>query len=187
MEDENKIKKIMKIILIVIILIAIGAIGIFIYNKYQTQANTNKFNNYLKNNNYQKNDEGIYYKTNTNNKITTTDKAGSKEYIFARTTSEEGTNYITTTIEYKKDESIDITYQIEGYAPNGNYGILFQEGTYTKEKFDCKIVTNVGFDTECDTMKKQAKDYEKEIENILNQNKINTKYIKINNKNETQV
>ena len=187
MEDENKVKQIMKIIIIIIILIAVTIIGLFIYNQYQTQANTNKFNTYLKNNNYQKNDEGIYYKTNSSSKITTTDKAGSQEYIFARTISEDDTNYTTTTIEYKKDKSIEITYQIEGFAPDGNYGILFQKGTYTKDNFDCKIVTNIGFDTECDTMKKQAQDYEKEINNILEQNKINVKYIKITNKNETQV
>lgn len=187
MEDENKVKKIFTYIIIILIIAIIIVTIIFIYRKWQTSQNNERLYNYLKDNNYTKNDDGIYFKTVKEGNTTTTDKAVSSEYLFARDTLTETTNYTTISLEYKNDKTIEIDYQIEGYDKNNNYGILFQKGTYKDSDFKCEIVTNIDFETKCDVMKKAAQDYEKEINKILNQQNINPKYIDIKTKKSAKV
>lgn len=187
MEDENKVKKTFTYVIVALIIAIIIVTIIFIYKTWQTSQNNERLYNYLKNNNYTQNDDGIYFKTIKEGNITTTDKAISSEYLFARDILTETTNYTTVSLEYKNDKTITINYQIEGYDKNNNYGILFQKGTYKNNKFKCEIITNKDFDTKCDVMKKAAQDYEKEINEILNKQNINSKYINIKTKQSSKV
>ena len=187
MENYEKVKKTIRYIIIGIILIIIIIIAILFYNNWQAQENNNRLYNYLEANNYQQNADGIYYKTNNLNNTTTTDKAITQEYLFARNISKENDNYTSISLQFTKDKTINIIYQEEGFDQKNNYGILFQEGTYKDGKFECKIVTNKNFNTKCDLMKEQAQEYDKEIKQILKSNKIDPKHIKIKSKETSKV
>ena len=68
MEDENKAKKIINRIIILIIITLVIVLGIIIYKNIQAKLNNDRFNTYIKNNNYKKDENGIYTKTiNTEN------------------------------------------------------------------------------------------------------------------------
>ena len=187
MEDENKLRTIFKTIIIILIIIGVIVAGVIIYNNWQNKQNNERLLTYLKENNYNQNEVGIYYKTKKEGNTTTTDKAISNEYLFSRDTLDENDNYITMSVEYKKDKTIEVTYQVEGFDKNNNYGILFQKGTYKNKKFKCEIVTNIDFETKCDTMKKAAQNYEEEINDILNSQKINPDHIKFQTKKSSKI
>ncbi len=187
MEDENKVKTVFRAIIIFLIIAIIIIIGIQIYNNWQNKQNNERLYNYLDKNNYKQNEDGIYYKTKKSGNTTVTDKAISSEYLFSRDTLTEAKNYTTMSVQYKKNKTIKITYQIEGFDQNNNYGILFQKGTYKNGKFNCEIVTNIDFKTKCNLMKKEAQKYEKEINNILKSQNINPSHIKIKTKKSAKV
>lgn len=187
MEDENKVKTVFKFIITFLIIAIIIVIGIQIYNSWQNKQNNERLYNYLKENKYKQNENGIYYKTEKKGNTTITDKAISSEYLFSRDTLKEEKNYTTISLQYKKNKTIKITYQIEGFDQNNNYGILFQKGTYKNGKFNCEIITNIDFKTKCDVMKQEAQKYEKEINNLLKSQNINPNHIKIKTKKSAKV
>ncbi len=180
MEDDNKVKKILTYIKIIIIFTIIICIGIFAFIKIENKINNNNLYNYLNKNNYKTNEDKIYYK-----KIdeSITEKALSNDYIFSKEIRKQNEKTSVTILNYKKDNSIFISYQEDGFDNNGNYGISYQEGTYKNKKFKCKIITNNNQTQQCSTMKTQAENYYKEIQDILNNNKINLKFVNIKTKN----
>ena len=108
MEDENKLRTIFKTIIIILIIIGVIVAGVVIYNNWQNKQNNERLLTYLKENNYNQNEDGIYYKTKKEGNTTTTDKAISNEYLFSRDTLDENDNYITMSVEYKKDITIEV-------------------------------------------------------------------------------
>ena len=173
-----------KTIIITAISITLGIIIIFIFLIYMNNSeekNVNNFNTYLKENNYKKDENGIYSKTNTKDNITTTEKAISNKYPLVKNITENKDNYTSLTLLYTNDEIIEIKYQVEGYDQNEEYGVLVQQGTYKNGDFKCEIVTNKNFQTNCKYMKTEAQKYEKEINEIIKKYDINLKNIKIKN------
>ena len=180
MEDFQKNKKIILTIICTIIIIVIAVISLNIYKIYKQKESTNNFYTYLKENNYKKNDDGIYTKKTKQKNQTITNRAISDKYLFEKDISEDNDDkYISISLFYTNDKTIEIMYQIEGFDQNDQYGVLFQKGTYQNGDFKCEIVTNQNFKTECNYMKKMAKEYEKEINQIIKNNNINPKYINI--------
>lgn len=182
MEDENKVLKAIKYIKIGAVIIILIAIGIFIYTKWQTNENNERLYDYLKKENYSKNNDGIYYKTKKNGDTTITDKALAYNYLFSRTikTNDENSSYMIA-IEYK-DNKYTVDYEESGYDRDNNYGMTFQKGTYKNGDFDCKIISDTNFEPRCNIMKKQVENYDKEIKKILKDNKININFIDIKTK-----
>lgn len=181
MEDENKVLKTIKYIKIGALIIILIIIGIFIYTKWQTNINNERLKNYLKEENYTKENK---FNTYTNEKETDNGKiintALSGKYIFAQRTEQlNNYNYSYYTVEYRKDNTIFITYLEDGFNSKNEEGITSQEGTLKNGKFSCKIISNNNFDTKCDVMQKISEKYKKQIEKLLKENKINTKYITI--------
>lgn len=180
MEDENKVLKAIKYIKIGAVIIILIAIGIFIYTKWQTNENNQRLDNYLKKENYNKENKFKIYtveKETDNGKITNTALSG--KYIFAQRTEQLiNNNYSYYTVEYRKDNTIFITYLEDGFNSKNEEGITSQEGTLKNGKFSCDIISNNNFDTKCDVMKKISENYKKQIDKILKENKINIKYIK---------
>lgn len=187
MEDENKFAKIPKIIKITLTIIIIITVAIIAYWQIQIHINNQNLYDYLKANDYKQNSDNIYFKTETESTTTTTDKAISSEYLFARDITHDDDTYSFISLQYQKDGTINITYQMEGFDSENNYGVLYQEGTYKGGKFECNIVTNTNFKTKCNQMKQEAQKYNKEIENILTNNKINLKFVNIKSKKTDKV
>lgn len=182
MEDENKVKKIMKIIIILIIVIALIIAAIFIYRNYQINSNNNKLETYLQENNYIENEYGVLSKEETNENETITYKALYPNCIISKeisTTENNGQNKIKISMRYNNDNSISMDLQLDGYNKDNNYGILFQQAILINDEFTCEIVTGDNFTTKCDTMKTEAQEFYNEINQILENNNINPKYITI--------
>ena len=84
MEDENKAKKIINRTIIIIIIALALVIGIIIYKNIQIKINNDRFTTYIKNNNYKKDENGIYTKTTTSGNESTTYQAIIDQYLLTK-------------------------------------------------------------------------------------------------------
>ena len=184
MEDENKAKKIINITIAIIITALIIVIGIIVYKNIMQKINNDRFTTYLKENKFKQNEDNIYTKTeNTHNKQTTY-QAIIDEYLLTKEESKStDTEFTSITAYYKKDGTIETTYKLEGYNKDGEIGTLYQKGSYKNGNFTCQIISNNKFKTKCPEMKKEAQEFEKEVNQILENNNINIKYITLKDKN----
>ena len=184
--NEKKIKRIINFIIVIIALILIGVLCIIGYNHQQQKINNNNFTTYLKNNDYKKDNNNIYTKTIENGNEKTTYQAIIDQYLLTKEKSiSTDTQYISMTTSFKHDGTIEIAYKLEGYNKEGTIGTLYQKGTYKNNEFDCQIVNNNDFETQCPTMKKEAQEFDKEVKQIFQDNDINLKYITLKDKNST--
>ena len=180
-EDYQARKKtiIITCISIIAFIIIISLIIIFINNS--NKQNTNNFYTYLKENNFKQDADGTYTKTTTNSNKTITEKAVSNEYLFEKSITENNNNYVSLNLFYKNDKTIEIMYQVEGYDQDNKYGVLFQKGTYKNGNFNCEIVTNKNFQTNCKYMKTEAQKYEQEINQIIDKYNIDPTNVNLTN------
>lgn len=184
MEDENKAKKIINRIIILIIITLVIVLGIIIYKNIQAKLNNDRFNTYIKNNNYKKDENGIYTKTINTENGNTIYQAIIDQYLLTKEqTTSTDTEFTSIVISYKQDGTIETSYKLEGYNQEGEIGTLYQKGTYKNNDFKCEIVNNNGFKTQCPKMKQEAQKFEKEIKKIFEDNNINVKYITLKDKN----
>lgn len=180
MEDENKIKQKIHIIIAIIAVIIIIIIGIIIFINIQQKINNDRFTSYIKNNNYKKDNTGIYTKQNDQ----TTYKAIYDTYLlFKETSSSTNTSFTSIATGYQKDGTIEVKYKEEGYNQNDEISTLYQKGTYKNGEFTCKIINNNGLKTQCPTMKEKAQEFENEVKKILKDNNIKVNYITLEDKN----
>ena len=187
MEDENKAKKIINGIIIIIIVTLVIVLGIIIYKNIQIKLNNDRFNTYIKNNNYQKNENGIYTKTiNTENGNTIYQAIIDQYLLTKQQTTSTDTKFTSIITSYKLDGTIETSYKLEGYTSDGNIGTLYQKSTYKNNEFKCEIINNNGFKTQCPKMKEEAQKFEKEINEIFEENNINVKYITLKDKNAVE-
>lgn len=186
MEDKHlNLLKYIKIGIISIILIIIVVFGYLFIMK---QINNNKFVSYLEKQNYTKDKYNVYYKETKTNTETIINKAFAKEYVmYKNSTSFKDKNFTNISLQYDKNGNVKIIYKLESLSDTMEVNVLQQEGTYKKDKFECKILVNHGLETQCDLMEKEAKKYEKEIKDILKENKINSKYLESNSKKRSQL
>ncbi len=184
MEDENKAKKIINRTIIIIIIALALVIGIIIYKNIQIKINNDRFTTYIKNNNYKKDENGIYTKTTTSGNESTTYQAIIDQYLLTKEKKTSTNTEVTSiVISYKQDGTIETSYKLEGYNQEGEIGTLYQKGTYKNNDFKCEIINNSGFKTQCPQMKQEAQKFEKEINKIFEDNNINVKYITLKDKN----
>jgi len=175
MEDQNlkhlRYFKIGMIVIVVLILLIVGYI--FLMKK----INTDRFENYLTENNFIQKDD-IYLKKVKRDKNTLYYKAYSDEFIFSKEiTQEKGEDYYDLSLQYEKNGNIKIGFQLEGYNKQGAYGILYQEGSYKNGEFDCKVISGEGYDAKCDYMKEEAEKFNNEVKKLFKDNHINVNYI----------
>lgn len=181
--NEKKIKRIINLIILIITLILIGVLCIIGYKHYQQKINNNKFIMYLKNSNYKKNNN-IYTKTINNGNEKTIYQAIIDQYLLTKEKSTSTkTKFTSMVVSFKQDNTIEVNYKLEGYNKSGAIGTLYQKGTYKNNKFDCQIINNNDFETQCPTMKKEAQQFEKEVKQIFKDNAINIKYITLKDNN----
>ena len=83
---------------------------------------------------------------------------------------------------FNKKNEIKGKLELFGTNKYGNEGMLYLESTYKNKKYDCKIISNSGYKTRCDILKKQSTEFEKEIKEIIKKSKTNIKYINPNTK-----
>lgn len=179
MEDYTKVKKIIKLIVILVILIVAIAIGVIFYQNSQKTNSKNNLDDYLTAQNYTKDENGVSYIKKLNDNKNTTYRALYGDYVlFKEYTGENDEGTYTIGIGYTKDKTVEITFRLEGYN-NNEISTIYQKGTYKNNKFECEIITNNGFDTQCKLMQQEAKEFEKEANEIIEKNKINPKYINI--------
>ena len=184
MVNENKNKKIINMIIIIIIIVIVIVIGIFLYKSIQQKINNDRFIKYIENSNYHQGKNGIYTKTINGNNEQITYKVIFDQYLLTKEKSKSlSTEYISTITNYKQDGTIEIIYKLEGYNSEGIVGTIYQKGTYKNGKFTCQIITNSNFETKCQEMKKEAQDFEQEINKIFEDNNINVKYVTLKDKN----
>ncbi len=167
MENEIKVKKIVRIIIITFIIIIAVIIGIYFFNQHLIKVNTQKFEKYLKDNNYSTDPtDDLYYTVLENNHILTKTTKLSEQQ--------------NSLIYVSYDSNGDITGGLELYGINsyGNQGISYLKSTYKKKKFDCKIVTSVGLEAKCNLLKQETEKFEKEMKSIFQNSKTNPKFIK---------
>lgn len=181
MVDENKFLKVLNIVKIVVIVAIVVGILFYVFMSVIQKVNTDRFYNYLKKENYKLDKYNIYVLETKKDNVTTTYQALANNYFLSKTTVETDDNgYLTRiTLNYKKNKTIDIDYIYEGMNNNNSLDILIQKGTYKNGKLTkCKVINGNNLDTKCPEMRKNAKNYLTEINNILEKNKINTKYVK---------
>lgn len=184
--NEKKVKRIINLIIGIIAIILIIILCIIGYNHHLQKVNNNKFTTYLENNNYKKDENNIYTKTIDNGNEKTTYQAIIDQYLLTKEKSTStDTKFTSITTSFKQDGTIEIAYKLEGYNSEGSVGTLYQKGTYKDDKFDCQIVNNNDFETQCPTMKKEAQEFDKEVKQIFENNDINLKYITLKDKNST--
>lgn len=183
MEDENKAKKIINMTILIISIALIIVISIIVYTKIMQKINNDKFTSYIINNNYTKNEDGIYTKKIDQNDTTITYQAIIDQYLLSKNDITINNNGLTNiTVGYKLDGTIEISYTLEGHN-NNQTAVLHQKGTYKNNEFKCEIINNNGLQTQCQQMKKRAQNFEKEINQIFESNNINSKYITLKDKN----
>ena len=178
MVDENPIKKYIKIFKIIIAVIVITIIIMTIFNKIMTTININNFTTYLKENGYEEKSDGSYYKYKKNDEKKISYKALDETFVISKIIETEvNYNYTDIILKYKNNGNIEIELQYEGKNEAEDYGLLYQTGNYKNGKFDCKIISGKNFASQCNLMKEEAKIFENEIKKIIDNYKINTKYI----------
>ncbi len=164
------------IILLIITLIVIA--GVFSYRFIMKKINTDKFIDYLSENDYQEKKDGSYQKESESDDVLIRYKALSTDSIISKETYENTENdYTSISLKYEKNGNIVIGLQFEGYNKQNNYGVLYQTGNYKDGKFDCQVVTGKGFESKCDILKDKAEDFNSEVKQILEKNEISAKYI----------
>lgn len=184
--NEKKVKKIINIIIAIIVLALIVVIGIMFYRNHLQTVNNNKFTTYLENNNYQKDENNIYTKTIDSGDEQITYQAIIDQYLLTKDKSTSTDTKVTSiTTSFKQDGTIEITYKLEGYNTEGEVGTLYQKGTYKDDEFDCQIVNNNGFDTQCPEMKKEAQEFNDEVKQIFEDNDIDVNYVTLKDENAT--
>ena len=145
-----------------------------------TNENTANFKSYLLENGYKDNKDGTYIKTvSENNKNIKYIFASDSSVISKEITQNIDGGNINVLLNYEKNNQIDISLQFEGLNKNKIYGTLLQTGNYNAKKssFDCKILMGNDFKSRCDDMKSEAKIFEKEVNELLNNSNTNAKYI----------
>lgn len=167
MEDTNKREKIIKIIVVSITILVILTTGVQIYKEL---VDTPKFKKYI-NNNYETDDKSDIYYTVYNGKN-----------ILTKTIKIDNNLNSKVILSLNKKNEIKGKLELFGTNKYGSEGMLYLESTYKNKKFDCKIISNNGYKTRCDILKKHTIDFEKEIKEILKKLKTNIKYINPNTK-----
>lgn len=179
--EDGKVRLIAQLKKVGVILLAIVIISIIVILGYQfvmKKINTDKFTDYLSNNGFELKKDGTYLKEDKNGDIITRYKALSADSIISKETYETtDIDYTTFSFKYEKNGNIQIGLQFEGYNKHDNYGTLYQTGNYKNGEFDCKIVTGKGFEPKCDIMKNKAKEFNNEVNNIIEKSEANPKYI----------
>ena len=180
MIDEIKGKYIVDMIKRIFFIILVVLISIFVYLSIKTKINTNNYKEYLIENGFKKDNSGIYTKQIDNDNTITYYTFDKDDAILSKAiTKKEIKNTTITTLKYNKNQ-ITIEYNIQGINKSGNYSSGIQKGVYnTKTKsYDCKIVLNNDFEIKCNKLKKEAMNFEDEINKIFKTNNINSKYVK---------
>lgn len=184
MEDENKIlqniKKI-KIILIIIIITIIAIIIAYIaINRFLINSNTTNFTDYLAENGYTQGEDGNYTKQIVDGSTVTDYSFYPNDFILSKSITKTLEKYTTIiTLTYTNDNTIDITYNIQGINNSGSYSTGLQKATYDTEKSDysCEIVLANNFDAQCNLLQQEAIEFKNEVEDILEHSNSNAKYI----------
>ena len=167
MIDDIKGKYIVDMIKRIFFIILVVLFSIFVYLSIKTKINTNNYEKYLNKNGFKKDSSGIY----------TFDK---EDAILSKAiTKKEIKNTTITTLKYNKNQ-ITIEYNIQGINKSGNYSSGIQKGVYNTKtkKYNCKIVLNNDFEIKCNKLKKEAIDFENEVNKMFSANNINSKYVK---------
>lgn len=177
MTNDNSAKKALIAVSIFILIIFIVFITNFIFNKAKQQNNTNKFIEYLKENNYKLKDDNSYYFENENSHVKY--KAFTDNFIFSKIIYKNVNNsYMDITLSYTENDTIKITLRYEAKNKLNQYGLLFQRGTYKNNRFTCQTISGWNFDSKCDEMKLEAENFKKEIQQIEKENNFSMKYLK---------
>ena len=183
MIGENKIPIIIKsakwIIIGVIILIIIWIVISVIFGK----SNQNKLENYLNKNGFTE-DEGVWTKEEkvTENETTTSTTSTYDLDInkYVKEIQSNGANYQEQyRFKYNGNNDIIVNYSYSGTEDNKNC-ILTQEATYNykNKDFQCNVKYNKSdCSLHCDDIKKHSEIFGKEIEEIMDNAKVNELFL----------
>lgn len=166
--------------IIIVGIIIIIVLIFFLSNKYFINKNTKNFSNYLLEEGFTKSDDGNYTKVLTNNNTDITYTYTGKSLSITKDIYEFADNnqYIIS-LTYKSNKNIEASLEMKGIDLSGNFSTLLQTGTYNTKnsKFECKILINQNFKTQCSKIKKETLDFEKEVTNWLKKSNVNIKYL----------
>lgn len=180
MIDDIKGKYIVDMIKRIFFIILVVLFSIFVYLSIKTKINTNNYEKYLNKNGFKKDSSGIYTKQIDNDNTITYYTFDKEDAILSKAiTKKEIKNTTITTLKYNKNQ-ITIEYNIQGINKSGNYSSGIQKGVYNTKtkKYNCKIVLNNDFEIKCNKLKKEAIDFENEVNKMFSANNINSKYVK---------
>jgi hypothetical protein len=187
MDNYEKIRKgikIAKIVGILLIIIIIIALIVVFYNKHKLnekiEKNTSDFTSYLLQNGFTKNNDGSYSKSETNGNENTNYLFYPDDDVLSKEIVNNSENLQTNLLlSYNNDNKIEISYDCTGLNDNNQYGSTLQMGTYNIEtkKFECEIVTNDNFKTNCKNMKTESEEFAEEVEVLLKGSNSDSKYI----------
>ncbi len=179
MEDKNQYSKIIKFIKYFFIILIVAIILIFSYYSYAAYKSEKNFKNYLEQNNFSQNRNIKYVKTEKEENKTITYSALSTYVLSKSINTAVGDEFTNILLDYEKNGNIKIDFTYGGINKNNVYAILYQTGNYKNGKFDCKMITENGHDSQCDKMKNEAKQFEKEALKIFDKNNINPSLLKL--------
>lgn len=188
MEDENKVLSIMKIVKIILLIIAVVVIAFSGYSLYITNSNKNNLNNYFKDHDY-KDKDGVWSK---NNQINENSAVINTNYIYTMTANTFIKNILTNSANYQEQidfkyngtNEITINYSFDGIDEKSNECVLVQTATYNSkdDNFTCNIKYNSGScPLRCDLIEKASKSFDKEINKILDDTRVNKLFLAKNN------
>lgn len=162
-------------IIIIIVLISFPALDYFI-----KMSNKDKITNYLESQNYKKTND-VWTKQITNN---SKNKVTSIIYNYTpninKLTKEINNNYLDAQEQYRFKYNGDDTFSITYSFNNNNNCNLVQEATYNykTKNYTCNIKYNpTDCSTRCTYIKEEVKKFDKELNNIIKNSKINEQFI----------
>lgn len=180
--DENKVEKGIKYAKIIGIIIIIGLIIFFGYRSIASKTNTSNFYDYL-DKNYTKQNDGSYEKKQETDSKQIIYRVLSDDYLFNKEINIYEGDYQTNMMLYLTNEGlISSNLSYSGKGTDGKYGTMIISGTYNinNKKFECKTIQNDSLPSKCNYLKKETKEFYKEVKKILNEYNIDYKYVKKN-------
>ena len=165
-----------KIFIPLIIIIALILSFIFI-NIY---INNNNLKKYIKDNNYIVDKYDLYTLEKNNNDETIIYQLLLENYFISKTIIiDDNNNILKLCLNYKKNKTIEMEMEYNGLNNNNNFAIQAQKAKLINNNLiDCETILDNNFDSKCDIMEEEAKEFNNEVKNILNNYNINLNYIK---------